>query len=732
MQHLGATTEIRIMIQSMIKGDLKEMSSVNLKNGYFEINGKKQFIFSGEVQYFRIAKDNWEKMLDGLCDANCNTLSTYVPWNWHEYSKGKFDFKGVTHPSRDLVTFLKLVKKYGLNLIVKGGPHIHAEFLNGGIPKWVLSDYPEVLCLDSEGKPTSNYAFYPPITYLHPTYMELVRKWYEELTKVVLPYDNAILWQVDNEVSYCLSFFHYSPMQAFSGGYNPFLVENGLYQQYLRKKFNRIEVLNDRYGENNKDFSQISPPRREPTNQKEYFKVFDWCEFRENLIAWYLHALMEMLFELGCPGPFSIDDPLLGYDTSWRNIYSEVEDARWQTIIGYTYYTGNMEEETMGYHLSRIEFTRASGSPVVSNHEIQAGDVYFLSHWKQSPSDYDLIWKTSIGYGSNMINLYWFCDGHNFLGYEHFLPEMDFSSPLDKEGNKRFQFEIIKEIGKFLKKYPQIVETMPVYDLAVGYYHPYARAGKFNNLQGINNFELCKGGFIGSFIDLLGVCNINFQMVNLEEDFVKHIFSSQAKLVVLCYDFLSEHIQKSLLNFASLGGHLILLKQIPLKNENLQECKILWNSLEIAKEDYFPKGKGFFEVNRVRYKDYELCVPGDLRIYEFKDKSYNTDIVSYPDDRGCGFTRNVGRGKISVIGFIPRVFMDISRNFARDYFGKESRNGILVYERRNNDFSLFTVCNLLEKKERVEINGKGFSLPPRQGTFIIKEGENYKVWKGKG
>ncbi|MCK4532353.1 beta-galactosidase [bacterium] len=705
------------------------MNSVNLKDGCFQVNGKKQFILSGEVQYFRIEKNKWRKMLDGLCEANCNTLSTYVPWNWHEYEQGKFDFTGKTHPSRDLVSFLKLVKEYGLNLIIKGGPHIHAEFLNGGIPKWVLSGYPEVLCLDSEGKPTGSYAFYPPVTYLHPTYMQLVKKWYEAFTEVVLPFDNIILWQVDNEVSYSLSFFHYSPGQAFSGDYNPFLVEkNGLYQQYLSKKFKDIKDLNARYGENNTDFTLVSPPRKEPSNKEEQFKVFDWCEFREKLVAMYVRSLMEMLFELGCRGPFSVDDPLLGYDTSWKGIYDEVKDSRWQVVIGYTYYTGNMEEESMGYHLSRIEFTRASGTPVVSNHEIQAGNVYFLPHWKQSPSDYDLIWKTSIGFGSNMLNFYWFCDGYNFLGYEHFLPKMNFSSPLDKDGNKRFQFGIIKKIGEMLKKYPEIVETKPDYDLAVGYYHPYARMGKFSNLEGVGNFELSKGGAVGSFIDLLGVCNINFQMLNLEENIKENIFACPSKLVVLCYEFLDKNIQKSLLDYVSAGGHLILLNQVPLKDENLGECKMLYDALKIARLDSIPKGKGFFEINRVGYKNYDFCVYDDLQIYEFNDRDYIQDMTSFSSGRICGFTRNVGGGKISVVGFVPRVFLDVSRNFARDYFEKKSRDGILVYERKNKDFSLFTACNLSEKEEKIEMNQKQFILPPRRATFIVKKGENYEKW----
>ena len=706
--------------------------NVKIENGYFEIAGKKQFIISGEVQYFRLEKKNWQKIINRLKEANCNTLSTYVPWNWHEYKEGKFDFDGQTHPSRNLRAFLDIVKKNGLNLIIKVGPHIHAEFLNGGIPLWLLEEHPETLCLSNDGNPLQDYAFYPPVTYLHPVYMDYVSKWYKKVVDILLPYDNIIMWQVDNETSYNISFFDYIKSQAFNGDYNPSIVKNGEYQKFLAEKFNRIDVLNTRYSENNQTFSEVKPPIKEPENDNEYFKVLDWVEFRETLVGLYLRKLIEIMYDFGCKGPFAVNEPLLGYVSSWRNIYNIIKDSKWDIIIGYTYYAGNIEEESISVHLSKLEYSYASKTAVVGNMELQAGDAYFLSHWKQDISDYNLMWKIAVGAGANIMNYYWFADGYNFEGYEYFLPELNFNSPVDKTGKKREQFESIKNIGSFLRKYPEIVETKPVYDLAVGFYHPYAQASKFNNKQGIESFELIASHQLtGSFIDLLSVCNINFQLLNLEDNFQDLIKSK--RLVVICNKFLSKDIQQRLLNFVSGGGNLILAQNVPTQDEELNSCSLLKGALNLRSIENVLKPASFFGNNKVQYKNYHFPINNSIETYIFNKKDdVKIDLrllgADTLKDTGqiCGFTKNVGKGKISVIGFVPRVFLDISRKFARDYFNKKSADKIFIFERRKNKFSLFTVCNFHEQEKMVKINNKRFRVPPRDAIFVVENKKKRK------
>ena len=105
---------------------------------YFLKDGKPYFLISGEIHYFRLDPNLWEKHLQLLKQAGANTTSTYIPWDWHEYEEGKFDFTGETLQARNLIKYIHFCKKVGLNLIVKPGPYILAEYEAEGLPGWLL------------------------------------------------------------------------------------------------------------------------------------------------------------------------------------------------------------------------------------------------------------------------------------------------------------------------------------------------------------------------------------------------------------------------------------------------------------------------------------------------------------------------------------------------------------------------------------------------------------------
>ena len=116
-----------------------------VKNGNFWLNGRKAFLNSGEIHYFRIKKELWSKHLAGAKEAGLTTISTYIPWAWHEPSEGVFDFDGVTCPERDLNGWLAKCTEYGLTCILKPGPYILAEFRGAGLPDWLLQKHEDQL-----------------------------------------------------------------------------------------------------------------------------------------------------------------------------------------------------------------------------------------------------------------------------------------------------------------------------------------------------------------------------------------------------------------------------------------------------------------------------------------------------------------------------------------------------------------------------------------------------------
>ncbi len=63
-----------------------------------------------------------------------NTICLYVFWNSHEPREDKFDFTG----QNDLRKFVELCRDNGMNVILRPGPYVCAEWEMGGLPWWLL------------------------------------------------------------------------------------------------------------------------------------------------------------------------------------------------------------------------------------------------------------------------------------------------------------------------------------------------------------------------------------------------------------------------------------------------------------------------------------------------------------------------------------------------------------------------------------------------------------------
>jgi beta-galactosidase len=76
----------------------------------------------------------------------CNTIATYVFWNYHEAEPGKFDFRTDNH---NIAQFIRLVQEEGMYLILRPGPYVCAEWDFGGLPAYLLA-IPDikVRCMD--------------------------------------------------------------------------------------------------------------------------------------------------------------------------------------------------------------------------------------------------------------------------------------------------------------------------------------------------------------------------------------------------------------------------------------------------------------------------------------------------------------------------------------------------------------------------------------------------------
>ena len=65
-----------------------------------------------------------------------NTITTYVFWNLHEPRPGVYDFSG----QNDVAEYIREAQQEGLNVILRPGPYVCAEWELGGYPSWLLKD----------------------------------------------------------------------------------------------------------------------------------------------------------------------------------------------------------------------------------------------------------------------------------------------------------------------------------------------------------------------------------------------------------------------------------------------------------------------------------------------------------------------------------------------------------------------------------------------------------------
>ncbi|MGH7583601.1 MAG: beta-galactosidase [Gemmatimonadales bacterium] len=111
------------------------------RDGHFVLDGHPIQIISGSMHYARIPREDWRARFRMARAMGLNTITTYVFWNLHEPTPGKFDFSG----QKDIATYIRIAGEEGLRVILRPGPYVCAEWDLGGYPAWLLADSAMVL-----------------------------------------------------------------------------------------------------------------------------------------------------------------------------------------------------------------------------------------------------------------------------------------------------------------------------------------------------------------------------------------------------------------------------------------------------------------------------------------------------------------------------------------------------------------------------------------------------------
>lgn len=149
-------------------------------------DGAPHQVISGALHYFRVPHQLWADRLHRLAAMGCNTVETYVAWNFHQpYADAMPRFGR----DRDLGRFLDLAAELDLDVLVRPGPFICAEWDLGGLPSWLLAD-PE---LSPERLRTSD-----------PAFLAHVDRWFDVLLPIITDRQpsrggRVVAVQVENE-----------------------------------------------------------------------------------------------------------------------------------------------------------------------------------------------------------------------------------------------------------------------------------------------------------------------------------------------------------------------------------------------------------------------------------------------------------------------------------------------------------------------------------------------------
>ncbi len=653
---------------------------------YKEVFGPNKILLGGEIHYFRVPKKEWRERLSKLKDAGLNTVSTYIPWNWHEVNPPDgFDFQGNTLEERDLETFLDYAQQEDLGVIARPGPYICAEWRNGGIPDWLIREHPEILARNHRGEPTPwFFGKAPVITYLHPVYLSHAKRWLGSVASVLRRHQytnggSVVLIQIDNETSYG---FHAWP---FDTDYNDVVIgsgEEGLYQRWLRERYQSIEELNRRYHSSFDSFQSVEPPRRVVSDNRSLPWIFDWIEFKEDMIADFLGELARVLREGRVSVPLCTNEP---YNIPPPANISKKSKVVFDTLDLYPQLVQDLESLTeIVNNIERLKAEQPNSAPLAL--EVQAG--WFVS--RVPDNMLHLLLRIAYIHGLKGLNLYMFSGGFNPRGFGTTKRVYYHDAPLDERGRKTGKYSVVKRFADFVKSSDR--ETRKLAEFVLGYYHPYVYAKLVNAKSSLPLGYRELHSLMERLTEAVIGAGFNFEFVDLRQVSVEKL-AQIPLLLVFSFDFMERLVVKKLLEYVERGGFLIVLPCVPWLDENFEECELMRKVLGVSQQKI--DGGGWVNIEGSRFKSRFVVT----------FEAEGVEPLSRFGGKVCAFRVDYGKGIIVQLGFVPSpecLTFILERVGAAERYCFSSGKVVLC-ERVEGGTGYLLVCNLAWKDQECDV-----------------------------
>ncbi len=719
---------------------------ITLKDKQFFINGKSQIILCGEIHYFRLDKANWQDRITKLKDAGFNAVASYIPWCCHEEVRGKFDLDGHSREELDLISFIDLCQQNDLFFIPRPGPFIMAEMKNEGIPNWVHEDYPELIPTTWDNRTASN----PTLDYLAPNFLACVKLWYSKVMPIIANklYDNGgnvIGVQLDNEIG-MLSWVSNCP------DLTDFLLNN--FVKWLKECYNK-ETLEKRYSFDLNDFDKF----RSPEESYSCFLHKDLGYYMRYRFKEYCKVLKEYSEEFGVKNiPFIINIHGCGFGRAYTYPIgiSQLYEAYTQSdefVSGSDIYLGNLDMRNFtdlyiinGY----MEAVNRPNQPL-SSLEFECGDGNYgnLHSERFDVSAADFKARMCIAQGHKLINCYLFSGGRNYRFTNTILNDGNdriaitggnhgFAAPVGPYGKLNYTYDRLARCMKVLSAVSDKIATMSeerdnivlgfIPDYYMTEYH-YPKSEKEVAL--VRNLEKHRAGDIWeTFGRSVLLLNYRFSSINIQSDFVESNMNNT--IVLFSASYMSKEIQERLSKFILNGGKLLLQGEVPIYDMEGNDCTILQETLGITNIKNIPfQERYYLSINTENYLE------GFPEVRGYFAQCYDVDNCTtlfreYGTNGVCGFEKNVGKGKVVVIGVDYVCEVEVFKRILNSLGSKNALShdceeyGLFMTIAKNKDEKFLHILNLdgfdknvkINYKDEVLFEGKELLIKSKDGLML--------------
>ncbi len=249
-------------------------------------------IWGGEFHYWRTPPDAWDQAFASIKQLGFSSVSTYVPWDFHELAPGRYDFAGRTSPARNLLGWLALAKAHKLDVILRPGPYIYAEWNHKG--------------------PPARVAKFPRLS---PRFLRESKRWIEAVGRAVAKHlashgGPIVAVQVCNEVTGAFEFDGYADPKLHA--------IDAIYRRWAKEKKSQMSTRMPRipahWGGNHLDV-----PKSERGQAQSFLEFHDWYTVE------YIKIMAKIFRQAGFDVPLCANLVIWFWPQHWSTLQEHVD-----------------------------------------------------------------------------------------------------------------------------------------------------------------------------------------------------------------------------------------------------------------------------------------------------------------------------------------------------------------------------------------------------------------------